>query len=228
MVGGRLTVDSAGGDYYQVETAVWGTFLEETFDTDPGWAIDNGSEPTDGWAFGQPTGQGQDTYGGPDPTSGATGDDVYGVNLNGDIPESLLDNELKLPTPVLDLSDAASVRLRFQRWLGVEHDAYDNARIRLSLDGGASWQTVWENGGDTIDDQAWVEQVVELPTAVGEGQVQIQWTYGSTDGLWNYCGWNIDDVVIEGAMPCGELDMLFGDNFETGGCGNWTLAIGEL
>ena len=221
---GNLTVDANGGGYYQVETAGWGTFLQETFDTDPGWTIDNGSEPTDGWAFGQPTGQGQDSYGGPDPTSGVTGANVYGVNLNGDIPPSLGDNELRLSTPVLDLSTAASVRLRFQRWLGVERDTYDNARIRLSVDGGASWQVVWENGGDTIDDQTWIEQVVDLPTAVGQSQVQIQWTYGSTDSSWNYCGWNIDDVVIEGAMPC---DMLFGDNFEVGNCSNWTWAIGE-
>ena len=85
----------------------------------------------------------------------------------------------------------------------------------------------WENGGDTIDDQAWVEQVVDLPTAVGESRVQIQWTYGSTDGSWNYCGWNIDDVVIEGAMPCDSLSMVFSDDFETGDCESWAMAVGE-
>jgi len=220
--------DDNGSLFYSVETAGWGTFFSEAFDSDPGWAIVNGSHPTDGWAFGQPTGQGQDSYGEPDPTSGATGPNVYGVNLNGDIPEYLSDNELTLTTPVIDLSTATSAQLRFQRWLGVERDTYDNARIRLSVDGGTSWQTVWENNGDTIDDAAWSEQIVDLTPAIGQSQVQIQWTYGSTDGSWNYSGWNIDDVVIEGAMPCGAGDMVFIDDFEIGTCGAWSRAIGEL
>ena len=223
---GNLSVDNNGGGYYVVETAGWGIFFSETFDSDPGWAIDNGNEPpADGWGFGQPTGQGQDSYGEPDPTSGATGPNVYGVNLNGDIPENLSDNELKLTTPVIDLSAATSAQLRYQRWLGVERDTYDNARIRLSTDGGATWSTVWENGGDTIDENAWSERIVDLSAAVGSSQVQIQWTYGSTDGSWNYCGWNIDDVVVEGAMPCGGLPMIFTDGFETGNCDMWTEMV---
>jgi len=42
---------------------------------DPGWSR------TGEWAFGQPLGQGGDQYGYPDPTSGATGPNVLGVNL---------------------------------------------------------------------------------------------------------------------------------------------------
>jgi len=219
-------VDDNGGSYYPVETAGWGVVFSETFDSDPGWAIDNGNEPpATGWGFGQPTGQGQDSYGGPDPTSGATGDYVYGVNLNGDISPNLADNELKLTTPVVDLSAATTAQVRFQRWLGVERDTYDNARVRLSVDGGATWSTVWENGGDTIDDTAWSEMVVDLPAAAGQSQVQVRWTYGSTDGSWNYCGWNIDDVVIEGSIPCGALTAVFSDGFETGDCGAWSSMV---
>jgi hypothetical protein len=37
------------------------------------------------WDFGQPAGQGNTWWGhNPDPTSGATGANVFGVNLNGD------------------------------------------------------------------------------------------------------------------------------------------------
>jgi len=224
---GNASRDTNGGAFYGVDTAGWGTFLSETFDSDPGWTIDNGGFPTTGWAYGVPTGQGQDGYGGPDPTAGFTGPSVYGVNLAGDAPASASDNEIKLTTPVIDLAAATSVQLRFRRWLGVEQDIYDHARIRLSTDGGASWQTVWENDGTTIDDTAWVEQVVELPQAVGHDQVQIRWTYGASDSIWNYCGWNIDDVVIEGAMPCEGMSMLFSDSFETGDCRMWSQVIGE-
>ncbi len=223
---GNLSSDANGGVFHRVDTAGWGTFLSETFDSDPGWTIDNGGFPSTGWGFGQPTGQGQDSYGGPDPTSGFTGPNAYGVNLDGDAPASAGDNEIKLTTPSIDLSAATSVQLRFRRWLGVEYDFYDHARIRLSVDGGGSWQTVWENGGTTIDDQAWVEQVVELPQAVGQSQVQIRWTYGASDSSWNFCGWNIDDVVIEGAMPC-ESIPLFIDDFETGDCSMWSNTVGE-
>jgi hypothetical protein len=215
-----------GVETHQVDTAGWGTFLSESFDTDPGWTIDNGSEPTLGWAFGQPTGQGQDSYGGPDPTAGFTGDHVYGVNLEGDIPPNLTDNELKLTTPTLDLSQATSVRLRYRRWLGVEQDYYDHARVRLSLDGGASWQTVWENDSTTIDDQAWIEHSLDLPQAIGQSEVRIRWTYGSSDSIWNYCGWNIDDVIVEGALPCDAV-MLYGDGFESGDCAMWPRVEGE-
>ncbi len=219
---GNLSVDSNGGAFYVVESAGWGAFLVESFDVDPGWAIDNGGFPTTGWAWGQPTGDEQDGYGGPDPTSGFTGPYVAGVNLAGDAPASVGENELTLTTPAVDLSDATSAQLRFMRWLGVERDWYDNARIRLSVDNGASWQEIWDNDETTIDDQAWLEQVVPLPEAVGHSEVRVQWTYGSADGYWQYCGWNIDDVVIEGAMPCDAIFPLFADGFETGDCTRWS------
>jgi len=224
---GNLGADNNGGAYYVVDTAGWGTFLSETFDSDPGWTIDNGGFPITGWAYGQPTGQGQDDYGGPDPAAGFTGPNAYGINLDGDAPAYAGDNEIKLTTPVIDLSTATTAQLRFQRWLGVEQDYYDHARIRLSIDGGGSLQTVWENEGTTIDDQAWVEQTIELPQAVGHNQVQIRWTYGTSDGSWNYCGWNIDDVVVEGAMPCDSMQPLFDDGFETGDCTVWSTTVGE-
>lgn len=224
---GNLAVDGNGGAYHRVDSSGWMVFLSESFDADPGWTIDNGRFPSTGWAFGQPTGQDQDGYGGPDPTAGATGAAVYGVNLAGDAPSSTLTDELALTTPVLDLSDATSVQLRFKRWLGVEYDSWDHARIRLSVDGGATWVTKWANGGTTIDDQAWIEQVVELPEAVGQAQVRVRWTYGSSDSVMNWCGWNIDDVVVEGAAPCGNMNPLFTDGFESGSCGAWGLAVGE-
>jgi hypothetical protein len=218
---GNRTEDTNSGSYYSFQTDGWSTFLSESFDTDPGWTIDNGGSDV-GWAFGDPTGEGQDTWGNPDPDTGVNGDYVYGVNLAGDVPAGLSDNQLKLTTPTMDLSNASSVRLRFQRWLGVERDTYDHARIRLSIDGGSSWTVVWENGGDTIDDNSWSEMIVDLPAAIGQSQVQIQWTYGATDGSWNYAGWNIDEVVVEGASPCLSDPPMFGDGFETGDCTGWS------
>jgi hypothetical protein len=217
---GNRTEDTNSGSYYSFQTDGWSTFLSESFDADPGWSIDNGGSPT-GWQFGDPTGEGQDGYGNPDPDTGINGDYVYGVNLAGDAPAGLSDNQLKLTTPTMDLSDASSVRLRFQRWLGVESPSYDHARIRVSIDGGDSWTVVWENTSE-VNDASWIEQSVDLPTAVGQSQVQIQWTYGSSDGLWNWAGWNIDEVVVEGASPCSSEPPMFEDGFETGNCTMWS------
>ncbi len=199
---GNTTVADNGGAWFSEATMGWTVYFEENLDADPGWQIDNGRfSAAQGWSFGQPTGQAQDTYGGPDPTSGHTGDLVYGVNLDGDAPASVLDNELTLTTPSIDLSAATSVQLSFWRWLGVERDLYDNARIRLSVDGGP-WTLLWENGDETIDESAWSHQTFDLAAAAGSADVRIQWTYGLADSAWQYCGWNIDDIRIEGSAPC--------------------------
>ncbi len=220
---GNITVDTNGGLYYGVETMGWQIFLAEAFDSDPGWEIDNGGN-AHGWAFGQPTGGGGD-YGNPDPTSGFTGDNVYGVNLSGDYDNNLSTDQLKLTTPSMDLSQATSVVLSFRRWLGVETPSYDHARLQVSVDGG-SFATVWENS-ETMDGGSWELVSYDLTAqAAGSADVRIRWTIGSSDSSWQFAGWNVDDVVIEGAFPCGgNPGDLFGDGFEMGDCTMWSSAV---
>jgi C1A family cysteine protease len=157
-------------------------------DTDPGWTTEGD------WAFGVPTGDGGG-WGFPDPTSGATGSNVYGYNLSGDYPNEL--PAQNLTTSAIDCSDCFATTLRFQRWLGVEHPQYDEASISVSADGSA-WTTVWQNDME-ITDSDW--QTIELDisdVADGEPTVYIRWTMGPTDVGWTYCGWNIDDIEIWG------------------------------
>jgi len=169
------------------------TVLDERCDTDPGWT-------TEGlWAFGQPTGGGG-AYGGPDPTSGYTGNNVYGYNLNGDYENNLA--EQNLTTPAIDCSGLVNVHLKFWRWLGVENSVYDHAYVRVSNDG-TTWTTVWQNVAEYADD-AW--HAIDLnisDIADGQSIVYIRWTMGETDGGWTFCGWNIDDILIT-AYECGE------------------------
>jgi hypothetical protein len=220
---GNVASDTNNGSYYPFETMGWQVFLSEPFDSDPGWEIDNGGNSS-GWAFGQPTGGGGE-YGDPDPTSGYTGDNVYGVNLSGDYSNNLLNDQLKLTTPSLDLSEATSVMLSFQRWLGVESPTFDHARLQVSVNGGA-FVTIWENT-ERIDGGSWVEQVFDLTSqAAGASDVRIRWTLGETDSSWRFAGWNIDDVVIEGAFPCpDEPSDVFDDGFETGNCTMWSVEV---
>jgi len=106
----------------------------------------------------------------------------------------------------------------------VEQPLYDHARVQVSVDGGA-FVTVWENA-ETINGGSWVEEVVDLTAqAAGHADVRIRWTMGPTDTSWQFAGWNLDDVVIEGAFPCGGTSAIFSDGFESGDCSAWSLMV---
>ena len=165
-------------------------------DTDPGWS-------TEGlWAYGKPEGKGgsgfdgHDGHGGPDPSSGYTGDYVYGYNLSGNYENDL--EEKNLTSTAINCSGLSQVTLKFRRWLGVEESSWDDhAYVRVSNDG-IHWTTKWENPvvGD-ITDASWSLQTFDISSiADGQPTVYLRWTMGATGQEWQYCGWNIDDVEI--------------------------------
>jgi hypothetical protein len=177
-------------------------------DEDPGWTVEGA------WAFGAPAGLGGET-GGPDPTSGYTGSNVYGYNLQGDYANGI--PEHNLTSPAIDCSHLDKVSVKFWRWLGVEHPAFDHASVKASTDG-ETWTTVWENQTEIVD-AAWTQQEIDL-TAVASGQttVYLRWTMGATDGGAIYCGWNIDDIELWGleVVNCWDAD---GDGAYDVACG---------
>ncbi|HUU94918.1 MAG TPA: C25 family cysteine peptidase [Phycisphaerae bacterium] len=190
----------APDDTFTAEVGEFVVAFAENLDTNPGWTTQSQ------WAFGQPTGGGGE-YGGPDPTSGYTGNNVYGYNLNGDYPNYM--PEYHLTSTAIDCTGLSNVRLRFWRWLGVEQAAYDHAYIRVS-NNGSNWTTVWQNSGE-VADYAWTQMDVDI-SAVADDQptVYLRWTMGTSDGGWKYCGWNLDDVELvyfgcEDEIP-GDLD----------------------
>ncbi|QTN32838.1 hypothetical protein HZ994_11025 [Akkermansiaceae bacterium] len=158
---------------------------------DPGWSLDAG------WAFGQPTGQGQDAYGNPDPTAGFNGPNVIGYRLDGDY-EASLPTTRWATTPAINCSGRENTTLTYRRWLGVESSQYDRAFVQVS-NNGSTWTTVWENPASTVDDGAWVSIQHDI-SAVADGQptVFIRWGIGPTDSSWQWCGWNLDEVAVGG------------------------------
>ncbi|MFQ5452818.1 MAG: thrombospondin type 3 repeat-containing protein [Candidatus Zixiibacteriota bacterium] len=161
--------------------------FEDDFETDKGWTVSGGL-----WARGVPNGGGGQ-YGGPDPSSGYSTPNVFGYNLNGDYENNL--PQRHLTTPAIDCSGISGVTLKFWRWLGVEQPAYDHAYVKVS-NNGSSWTTLWQNTAE-VSDNSWNEMSFDI-SAVADGQstVYIRWTMGTTDGSWQYCGWNIDDVQV--------------------------------
>ncbi len=162
-------------------------------DEDPGW------ETEGQWAFGVPTGQGSHAG---DPTSGHTGENVYGYNLNGDYPSGM--PEYTLTSTALDCSELSHVEVRFWRWLGVEQASYDHAKFQVS-DNGITWVTIWENESgweNSLDESAWTQHSYDISAqADHRPTVYLRWVMGTTDGSVEYHGWNIDDVEVWGVAP---------------------------
>ncbi len=184
-------------------------------DSNPGWST------TGDWAFGQPAGNDGD------PSSGATGINVYGYNLNGDYPNNMPQHFLT--TGSLDFTGVSQVTLNYERWLGVESSTYDHATVQISVGGGA-WNTIWDHSGSTLNESSWTRVSHDISAmADNQSDVRIRWIMGTTDTSVTYQGWNLDDIVFEGITEIavcrpdytgdGELDFfdistfltLFGD-----------------
>jgi len=217
-----------------VATAVISGFYDD-FETNLGWTSSGGT-----WARGIPAGGGG-SYGNPDPTGGTVGPSVLGYNLNGDYTGDM--PERHMTSPAIDCSGLAGVTLRFDRWLGVEQPQYDHAYVRVSRNG-TTWNTVWQNTVEIADGQ-WTPQEFDI-SAYADNQpvVYIRFTMGITDGAWNYCGWNVDNlsligfqcqanlpIILTESLPDWTLDVMYSQQLEgLGGTGilTWTDKDNDL
>ncbi len=162
---------------------------------DPGWTT------TGLWAYGAPQGLGGTAHGNPDPTAGHTGANVIGFDLAGDYLNNL--PVTTMTTTAIDCSALSGTALRFWRWLNVEQPSYDHAAIDVSADG-VNFTNIWANSAE-VADAAWTQVSYDISAiADGQPQVFVRWTMGTTDGSWQYSGWNIDDVEIL-ALPSGNV-----------------------
>ncbi|MFH2036985.1 MAG: M28 family peptidase [Candidatus Zixiibacteriota bacterium] len=185
------------------------TAFEDDFESEKGWTVSGGT-----WARGNPTGGGGQ-YGNPDPSGAHSGTSEFGYNLNGDYENSM--PERHLTSPAIDCSDIQNAELKFWRWLGVEQPLYDHAYLRISTNG-TTWTTIWENE-ETIEDGEWTEYGYDISDiADGQTAVYIRFTMGTSDGSWQYCGWNIDDLAITG-FTCEETGMII----TTASLPDWTV-----
>jgi len=187
---GNYTLNTNGGSYWSFTTDQELIVMSANMNTNPGWTISGGS-----WAWGDPTGADGD------PQVGYTGANVYGYNLSGQYANNM--PEYTLTTPSFSCSGSGSVTLEYYRWLGVESNSWDHARIYVSNNGGSSWTTVWENPASNMTDTAWTLHSIDITAqAAGSSNVRLRWGMGTTDSSVVYCGWNIDDVTVLGTSSC--------------------------
>lgn len=197
---GNSTVEDNNGQYYRYVTPEERVVFTENFNQDPGWTAEGS------WQWGRPLGQGGESepggLGGPDPTSGSSGANVYGYNLSGNYRNNTTERHF-LQTTAIDCRGALNTRLSFKRWLGVERRPYDEVGIQVSTDG-RIWHTIWENGTTIINDRSWRTVSYDIsPWADNQPTVYVRWFQGPTDGSDAFCGWNIDDVQIISYLDCG-------------------------
>ncbi len=159
-----------------------------TLDADPGWSMEGE------WAFGAPSGQGGGSYGFADPSGGASGTNVFGVNLDGDY-SLTTGGPYHLTLGPIDLTDMSEVSLRFQRWLNCDYQPYVSFMVEVS--NGGDWETVWSNGSSVVTENSWSAQAYDI-AAIADDQpaVSVRWSYTINNYAYAYSGWNIDDVEI--------------------------------
>ncbi len=185
--GGNETIDNAAGTYYFFITLEFTSIMEANMDSNPGWTYQGQ------WAWGDPAGNAGD------PGTGHTGTNVVGYNLNG-----AYGNNLSLTyttTTAFSCTESSHVYLGFWKWLGIEESQYDHANIQISVNGGSTWQTVWNFSGGTLEPSQWEYVEYDLSQwAANQSNVQLRWGI-SSDSYLTYCGWNIDDVLVWGEAP---------------------------
>jgi len=177
--------------------------FSDDFSQDLGWTgYGLAGEWTRGIAMG---GLGDDNYGGPDPAIDHTpsidnmlvGNDLTAID--GDY-EANLGDTYWLTSPVINCSSYVNVQLKYWQWLGVERNQYDHAHIQVF--NGANWVTKWQNSTETIDESAWTQHIINVSHEADQNPVfRIRFGIGTTDGSWQYCGWNIDDLRVIGVEP---------------------------
>lgn len=162
---------------------------------DPGWTLDPGAGASR-WQWGTPAGEGG-ALGNPDPSSGYTGANVMGYNLNGDHATDM-EHVQWATTPLLDVSAFHDAQLSFQRWLNIGPYPTNRAEVQVSTDG-VTWTTIWQNPTDGVTDSRWTLRTYDISTiADGQPTVSIRWGLGPTGTTGQYAGWNLDDVMLVG------------------------------
>lgn len=194
--------DCGGSNTAVVRVLVGERQLIRAFDlaTNPGW-IALGQ-----WAFGVPLGGGS---GNGDPTSGYTGDNVYGYNLAGDYANNL--GPQYLQTGPVNCTAGRAMELRFRRWLGIQAAPADRATVQVSANA-INWTTIWSHTGAAIAESDWSLQTFDVSgVADGAIRVYVRWGMGPTDGSGTAPGWNLDDMEFWGVAPHACLGSVAGD-----------------
>ena len=150
-------------------------------------------------------------------TSASNGWVIYDNDYwNTPISEGYSDNEGWLTSPVLNLSESASVIVSWEQYF--RYCCHPDAPVYLQVtnDGGESWVT-FDGHGDfieapnTVSENGFTTTVDISCMAAGESNVQIRFSYlqaPETGEGYSHYFWGIDDVMIFEAPVNNDLEVL--------------------
>lgn len=163
-------------------------FINEDFEGGSipgGWTVLTAA-PDGGWNVGSASDLGTSFY--PIPDNGgnlaATNDDGCGQSCNK------LNDVLVMPT--IDLSGVSDVVMVFDAFFidDTYQGVVENAYVVYSLDGGATWTSIFELSGST----SWQTLTVDLTSLAGNSAVTLGFRY-TDNGGWLY-GYAVDNVLV--------------------------------
>ena len=179
------------------------TVYQSDFEGDDGNLTPNPT--TGGWEWGEPT------YG---PAAAHSGINVWATGLDGNYGNNA---DYRLETASFDFSSfEPPIVLTYWQWYDIEEGfygtPYDGGNIKISTDGGSSWNVITPDGGYPAsgivasalsgedgysgDGTTWTQAQFDLSVYAGVPDVMVRWHFGS-DGSGVYPGWYIDDVAID-------------------------------
>ncbi|QBR94317.1 peptidase S8 [Nocardioides euryhalodurans] len=172
-----LTVDTATCNAPGYEFNVAG--VTEGFDElalPEGWTVEDNLGNGQVWTFDDPGGRGN-------LTGGAGGFAI----MDSDEWGSGGQQDTSLVTPVVDMSDLTAPVVGFKQDY---NNLGDTADVEVSIDGGETWETVLSQ---TTDVRGPREDVVQLPMAAGQSEVQLRFHHYDASYDW---WWEVDDVFL--------------------------------
>jgi hypothetical protein len=195
------SIDINGSDYPATsiipssQNTVEESIFADNFETLKGWNLD------DDFEIAVP--QGFYAHISSDPSYAYSGTKVMGTDLTVDGKYRLnIDstNAYFAESPVLDCKYYDKVKLDLRKWVAFEGN--DLGTIDVRLDGGDSWQQIWNSRNDAIaPDYGWKELTMDEEIdeiASRQDTVQFRFSILESDATTAYAGWNIDNFAVTG------------------------------
>ncbi|HOZ38723.1 MAG TPA: S8 family serine peptidase [Anaerolineaceae bacterium] len=163
------------------------TVFSSNFDADNGGFVASGTNST--WAWGVPTSGPGAAYSAPN---------AWATNLAGYYNNS---EESYITSPVIDLSAHAGLAptISFMHWYNSESNTWDWGSVEASMDGGATWNVIWQKFGTSVD--PWTPKSLQLDPAYAVSNFRFRFHFHSDSSVNSYYGWYIDDVAVTVAEP---------------------------
>jgi hypothetical protein len=181
----------APASVYSAVVATLTVILEDDFETDQGWTVENIDIASGSWERGIPAGDG--SRGDPLTDFDGTGQCYLTGNALGN--SDVDGGPTRLISPIIDLSGTVGPVVRYARWFTCDDDlppAEDLLDVEISDDDGGSWQLI-ETVART---EGWVYRTIDVADYV-ELTDQIRIRFSATD--------NPNNSVTEAAVDAVEV-----------------------